>query len=347
MQGKQICSNFIIQEGNEVGTKMGDHKYSDYQIMDQQGSLIEEEGRINSKEFENRAEMQVSIKLNKIQPDLAEMKALNQYAEQVQTDIGEKLSIRERHLFGSSIKNTMVDSSNKKDADILIVLDYEKHHELLSVKNGSKQTLIEVYDALKSNPKYKEADVTIDGSAVVIRRGEKIVDIVPAFRNPNGKGFLIPENRKGNKWIKSDPRTSKRILEIEDKIYHGQVRPMIQIAKDWNERNGRILKSYHMEAIVIQHFKNRNSDSSRSNQANVDDFFFRLPEYISSSVIRDQATEEKLGGYLSKEEKNKAINLAIKTRHNIERARAYKNEGDYERSLNYYGKVLYDEGDNK
>ena len=324
---------------------MGGSEYAGYKAFVPRTSLLEEKREMNSEEFERRAEMLASNKLSKVQPDWAEMKSLNQYAEQVQNDIGEKLSVREKHLFGSSIKNTMVDSSHRKDVDILIVLDSEKHRDLLTDENGAKQSLIEVRDALKKNPKYKDAQITIDGNAVVINHSGKIVDVVTAFQNPNDKGFLIPENRNGTRWIKSDPRTSKRILEIEDKKHHGQVRPMIQIAKDWNERNGKKLKSYHMEAIVIQHFMNKNSDKNRSIHANVDEFFYRLPEYISSSQIKDPATEEKLGRYLSDVEKNAVIKSTMRTRDKIERARAAKDDGDGEKSLNYYRKALYDRGD--
>lgn len=328
-----------------MGTKMGGLEYEDYKPFSQQMSLFGDKRRMSSKEYETRAEELASEKLNNIQPDWAERRQLNLRAEQIQRDIGEKLSVKEKHLFGSSIKNTMVNSSNRKDADILIVLDSEKHSDLLTGKYGAKLSLVEVQESLKKNPKYKDAQITIDGNAVVVKQDGKIVDVVPAFRNPNGKGFLIPENRNGTRWIKSDPRTSKRILDIEDKKHYGQVRQIVQLAKDWNERNGKKLKSYHVEAIVIQHFMNKDSDKNRSIHANADEFFYRFPEYISSSQLKDPATDEKLGGYLSLSDKENAIKSAMRTRDNIDKARSAKDAGDGEKSLNYYRKALYDEGD--
>lgn len=328
-----------------MGTKMGGLEYEDYKPFSQQTSLYEEKRRMSSKEFENEAELLASDKLSDVQPDWAEMRELNHYAEEVQSDIGERLSVKEKHLFGSSVKNTMVDSSHKKDADILVVLDSKEHSELLTMKNGPHRALVEVEEALKNNPKYKSADISIDGSAVVVRQGGKIVDVVPALRNPNGKGFIIPENRNGIRWIKTDPRTSKRILKIEDRKHNGQVRPMVQLAKDWNERNGGRMKSYHMEAMVIQHFMNKVPDENRSLHANADDFFFRLPEYVSSGQIRDPATDEKLGGYLSFGEKERAIKSAMKTRDYIDKARSAKEAGDGAKSLYYYQKAIYEEGE--
>ena len=324
-----------------MGTKMGGLEYGDYEPFGQQSSLYEEKRKMSSKEFENQAEILATNKLNNVQPDWAEMRNLNHYAEEVQNDIGEKLSIKEKHLFGSSVKNTMVDSSHKKDADILVVLDSEKHADLLSRKDGAQVSLVKVKEALERNPKYNDAEIKIDGNAVVVRQSGKTVDVVPAFRNPNGSGFLIPENRNGSRWIRTDPRTSKRILNIEDKKHYGQVRPMVQLAKDWNERNGKKLKSYHMEAMVIQHFMNKDPRGERSLHANADEFFYRLPEYVSSSQMRDPATDEKLGDYLSSNDKEKVIKSAMKTRENIEKARSAKEAGDGDKSLYYYRRALY------
>ncbi len=329
-----------------MGTKMGGSQYSEYQGFMQQTSLVEEDKVMNSEEFERRAELLVSSKLSTIKPHRREMKSLDQFAEQVQTDIGEKLFVAEKHLFGSSVKNTMVDSSHKKDVDILIVLDSEKHHDLLTAKSGSRMSLVEVRDVLRKNKRYKDAIITIDGNAVVIKQSGRIVDVVPAFRNPNGRGFIIPESNNKNSWIISDPRTSKRILDIEDKKYSGQVRPLIQLAKDWNERNGRKLKSYHIEAIVIQHFMIKNPDRTRSLHVNFDSFFYNFPDYLRSSQIKDLATDEKVGGYLSFSEKEEVIKSAIRSRSNIIKARAAKKQDEGEKSLRYYKKVLYNGGGN-
>lgn len=264
---------------------MGRPDYGGYKPFSQQTSLFAEKLPMHSMDFEEKVETLATDKLRNVKPDLAEMRDLNRFAEEVQTDIGQRLSVKEKHLFGSSIKNTMVDSSHRKDADILVVLDSDNHADLLRGKNGAQLSLIKIKESLERNPRYKGAEIKIDGSAVVVKKGGKIVDIVPAFRDPNGRGFLIPENRNGGRWIRTDPRKSKRILNIEDKKHYGQVRPLVQLAKDWNERNGKKLKSYHIEVMVIQHFMNMDPNEKPSLHANADEFFYRLPEYVKFPIF--------------------------------------------------------------
>lgn len=326
-----------------MGTKMGGKKrYGPYTPITSQVSLYDERKEITSATYEDRFEQMATEKLSRVQPNRAELRDINNFGDEVQNAIRQKLSIKERHMFGSSVKNTMVYSSHKKDADILIVLDLERHGKWLNQDVGSSNAQKALKESLTSNPKYAGANIYIDGSAVVVEQGGKSVDLVLSFRNPNGRGFLIPEGRNGATWIRTDPRTSKRILDIVDKKHYGQVRPLIQLAKDWNERHGRKLKSYHVEAMVVQHFMNNEPNKRSSLHSNVDKFFHNFPEYISSSQIKDPATDENLGSYLSRQTKDEVIKESLKTRKYVDQARSANEEFDAEKSLYYYRRVLYD-----
>ena len=176
-----------------MGTKIGGLRYKKYTPFSSQNSLDIEKVKFSPLTNETRFEQIASNKLKSVQPDRTEMRELNQFSEGVHNAIRQELFVNEKHLFGSSVKNTMVESSHTKDIDILEVLDSDKHWDLLTGNNGAQLSLKKVKQSLEKNPMYFGAKITIDGSAVVVEQNGKIVDIVPAFRNPNGPGFLIPE----------------------------------------------------------------------------------------------------------------------------------------------------------
>lgn len=292
--------------------------------------------------FENRFSGLVNDKVDSIEPDPFEMRALSNFSNSVRDDLNSDLSIDEVHFFGSSVDGTMINTKHKSDSDVMFVLNTKEHGKFLSDPEGPSESLSAFKSALEKDPKLLGTKITIDNNAVTISQYGKNVDAVPAFKNPDGRGFLIPQVNGEQKWIRTDPRTMRRIIDIKDKKHHGNVRKLIKLAKDYNIRNGIGVKPYHTEAMVIQYYENKSSSKDESLQSDVDGFFFRYPEYLSSNNIADPATGEKVGGYMNQKSRDRAIKLSSKSRSYVKKAREAKESGDEKSALDYYRRVIYD-----
>ena len=240
-----------------MGTKFGGEHYSKYKQKVQQNTLFEEipskEG--NRKSFEQRFGELVNTKSNQMEPKSIVLRKLSKFGEEVKNEISNQLKIEEIHMFGSYVKGTMTNSDDRKDVDLLFILDRRFHQNWLEQDMGTINALNRLRNILLKNPRYDRGKVSVNGNAVSIEIDNIKVDIVIGFRNLSERGFLIPDTSNGGRWIKTDPRTSGRVLNIMDKKYNGQVKQLVRLAKDWNERNGKILKSYHIEATVIHYFR--------------------------------------------------------------------------------------------
>lgn len=292
--------------------------------------------------FENRFSGLVNEKVHSIGPDPLEMRALSNFSNSVRDDLNSDLSVDEVHFFGSSVDGTMINTNHKKDSDVMFVLNTKKHGKFLSDPEGPSKSLSAFKSALEKDPKLRGAKITIDNNSVTISQNGKNVDSVPTFRNPNGRGFLIPQIKGEQKWLKTDPRTMRRIIDINDKKHHGNVKKLIKLAKDYNLRNGIEVKPYHTEVMVIKYYENKSSSKDETLQSDVDGFFFRYPEYLSSNNIEDPATGEKLGGYMNRMSRDRAIKLSSRSRLNVKKAREAKESSDEKSALDYYRRVLYD-----
>lgn len=322
-----------------MGTKFGGDQYSSYIALRGQRKITDTPQTDRTIEYETNFEDLVTTKLKKTDPKSSDLKSLNSYAEVIQRVVARELDIEERRLFGSVTKGTMINSSHKKDIDILIVINHEKYHAWLIDENGPTKALNRLRDTILKAPEFSGSQVQVDKNAVVVTKDGKSVDVVLGFKNPGRRGYLIPDTHNGGNWIETDPRLNKRILQIADKQNFGQVTPLIRLAKDWNERNGAKLTSYQVEAIVLTHFKNRPAKPDSLLHSSVDEFFYLLPEYISNP-IEDPVTRKEIEIRLNEQEKEQVIDKAIISRRYVEEARYMRGLGMNDSSLDLYKKVI-------
>ena len=329
-----------------MGTKIGGQGYSPYSSFStHNGDSSKDKRHLNADalgedQYETKLKRITDNKLDSITPGKAELRELNFLNEQLQSAVSRELHIDGRHMIGSSVKGTMIVDPNRRDVDVMLVFNHEAHGNWLNQEQGPYNCLNRIKESLKRDTRFFGAQISIDGNAVTVKLGDRKVDIVPAFTNPNGRGFLIPETTSGMKWIKTDPRISDRVLDITDKNHNGLARPLIRIVKDWNKRNGRLLKSAHIESMVVQHFNNREPDNKKNLHAHLYEFFYRLPDYLREDNIRDPATDERVGGYLNQDNRDRAIASAIKARNHVARAREVRRKSDDNESLRSYSKLL-------
>ncbi|MFW5928755.1 MAG: CBASS oligonucleotide cyclase [Thermoplasmatota archaeon] len=257
-------------------------------------------------------------------------KKINERRKNLEKILRKKLDIKDRHMFGSFTRGTMIGPLDEdSDTDVMFVLDEDKHGEWKDQKNGAKNCLRAVKRAIENDPRYKNTEVSIEQNVVSVKFSDFTVEIAPAFEHPLSDGYMIPDtHRKNSSWVRTRPKMYKKIFEATNKVHDGKLRKFTRLVKKWNEKSGKPLKSYHAELLVYKHFKNRaRQGDSLDDIAN--DFFESLPSDIRRTT-RDPTTQEKIDRYMSSEDKQKASKKAQKARESIREAQKLREEGKIE-----------------
>jgi hypothetical protein len=89
--------------------------------------------------------------------------------------------------------------------------------------------------------------------------------------------------------------------------------PLLKMIKGWNREFSKPLRSFHLECIMVNHYKNYTESYTYNSMVNV--FFSKLPGYLSSEAY-DPITEDRVDLYLDNSSLNNSkeefVNRAIK-----------------------------------
>lgn len=79
------------------------------------------------------------------------------------------------------------------------------------------------------------------------------LDIVVAL--PSGEGgtmLRITEPEGDTGWLRSDPEAHAKALTERNAAWEERVVPAVKMLKSWNRNEGEVLKSFHLEALVLR-----------------------------------------------------------------------------------------------
>jgi hypothetical protein len=146
-------------------------------------------------------------------------------------------------LTGSYRRSTIVAPLKDADIDIVVVLDafYYKQDGQILLLDKVKQSLIKKYP---TTPK-----ISRNGQAVTITFNDFVVDVVPAF-NRKGGGYLIPDS-VNRRWISTDPKKHVDMWATANTAHNGDFVPLIKMLKAWNRQQRGLLRSFHLEAMML------------------------------------------------------------------------------------------------
>lgn len=154
-----------------------------------------------------------------------------------------ELKVLDSFLTGSYMRNTMIAPLKGADIDIFVVLDPSYYDA-----NGQASLLDRVQRVLKKT--YPQSPrVSRNGQAVTITFTDFKVDVVPGFYRQGG-GYLIPDPPRG-RWIQTDPKRHVEIWTDANKRRDGNLVPLIKMVKGWNKRHSALLRSFHLESLVL------------------------------------------------------------------------------------------------
>jgi len=206
----------------------------------------------------------------------------------VRTCVGQRLDVIDDFLTGSYRRDTMIAPLKDADVDVFLVLNAKLFDD---PPNGPANVLAKLKHAIDDS--YSEAtDSSRNGQAVTINFSDFKVDVVPSF-NAQGGGYLIPDPNE-RKWIHTNPKTHVSLWSQTNSQQDGKFVPFVKMIKAWNRAHSRRFRSFHLETVVREVFRNRKIDIY-PDAANY--FFQNVHNYIN--VPDPAGLGGNFGGYLS------------------------------------------------
>ncbi len=267
-----------------------------------------------------------------------EGKQVAERREQIRETLDEPLEIEEQHIFGSLTRGTLVGPLDENsDTDVMYVLDRDEHGAWLTDENGPQNCLQNIKHHLENDPRYNNADISIDRNVVAVQFDEFTVEVAPAFRQDGD--YVIPDTyRDGRSWVRTNPRQYKQQFEAVDSNRSGNVSKLARLAKAYNERTGKQISSYHMEVMAYDYARTRPQTDEPFDEL-VDGFFKQLPRRLSSST-HDPATGQQIDDGMSREQRESAISDAKGAKKKLQRAKRNTQTGNAEETERLYREVI-------
>jgi hypothetical protein len=240
--------------------------------------------------------------------------------------IGEKLSLHSQQpskLIGSYDRDTLIRYLSEGDVDVMVVLHYGDNQHWDNDEGAAR--VLNRFKAILEEA-YPETVCRIDRNCVTMKLSQFRLDVVPAFRFKEGY-YTIPDTYRG-KWLQTDPvGFAEEVTRINKNMERDFV-PVIKMIKGWNREFSKPLRSFHLECIMVNHYRNYTQSFTYHSMANV--FFTKLPDYLRSAAY-DPITKDRVDLYLDNSSLNNSreeyVNRAAKAAKLAEEA--YKDSEKY------------------
>lgn len=212
--------------------------------------------------------------------------------QRVREVVEKELKVYDSFLTGSYRRNTLIAPLSEADVDIFIVLDTKYYNY-----DGQTYLLDKLRTVLKATYP-KTPRISRNGQAVTITFTDFQVDVVPAFYRSGG-GYLIP-NSISQEWISTDPKEHIKIWSDANKQHNGDLVPLIKMIKGWNKKNGQLLRSFHLEALIINILNGVKISDFPSGVRYV---FDKAREQVKSPIVDPAGYGGHIGSYLNTQKK--------------------------------------------
>ena len=155
-------------------------------------------------------------------------------------------SVSEFLISGSFKRRTAIRPLN--DIDLFVVFDSDAERQLQraapSVVLRRVQDVLDDAYPTKDKPKAQSRSVNVEFSGTGLS-----FDVVPAFKDSSGRGYLIPD-RDAASWIRTDPRKHAEYATQANTRAGNKAKPIIKALKSWNAQQNKVVRSFHLELMV-------------------------------------------------------------------------------------------------
>lgn len=211
-------------------------------------------------------------------------------------------------LIGSYDRSTLIRYLSEGDVDVMVVLHYGENKAW-----DSPEGTIKALDKFKVilDKAYPNTDKGRDRNCITMKFAEFRLDVVPAFSIEGGY-FHIPDSIR-KLWVPTDPFSFAERITSVNKAMSNCFVPLIKMIKSWNRNEGWALRSFHLECLLYNHFKNYTV--SYTYPYMIQEFFASLPRYLAIYAY-DPVKGDQVDSYLDNE--------AVKTKRQIAIEKANK-----------------------
>lgn len=222
--------------------------------------------------------------------------------QNIRDAVGKEMKVLESFLAGSYRRNTLVSPLTSADIDIFVVLDPSYYD-----KTGQASLLDKVKRVLqKTYPKTPK--ISRNGQAVTITFTDFEVDVVPGFFRSGG-GYLIPDSIL-QRWIATDPKKHVAIFDAANKAHNNDLRPLVKMIKCWNREHSNLIRSFHLELLVLAVLNNVKISNFSSGARFV---FDKARARVQSDLIDPAGYGGAVNAYLNTADKVKEVVNRLET----------------------------------
>lgn len=266
--------------------------------------------------------------------------------------LDEDMEIEDSQLIGSFTRGTMTGPLKEdSDADVMVVLDGEKHRQWIEQENGPRNCLNAVKRRIQNDPRFSDTEVKVDQNVVQVKYHDSTIEIAPAFRytevphadNPRGgvsglftdasDGYAIPDTHGDQSWQGTNPRRYKQMFEARDDAHNGKVSGLTRAMKKWSENNDTGVRSYHMETMVYNYFEEKSRRGEKIPESYDEltrDFARTLPDRVKQGGAEEPVYGENVSSGMSRSERRQAAKKAGEMQEKLEEAEQLKEAGKTE-----------------
>jgi hypothetical protein len=227
--------------------------------------------------------------------------------QNVRATIANGFSIVEDFLTGSYIRSTMISPLKEADVDVFVALAPSYYHHY-NGQNGGQRGLLDYMRRTLLKTYTTTPDISRNGQAVTIRFSDFVVDVVVGFQRQGG-GYLIA-NAINNQWLETDPKKHVEIMAAANKVHAGTLVPIIKMLKSWNKSHSYLLRSFHIEVLALEVFKNVTITDYPSG---IRFFFDRAQAKVAGKNLDPAGFGDDIGRYINTQEKVNEIITRLQT----------------------------------
>ncbi len=225
--------------------------------------------------------------------------------QSVRDAVAADLTVLDSFLTGSYRRSTMIAPLKDADIDIFVVLDasYFKQDGQAWLLDKVKTTLQKKYPI---TPK-----ISRNGQAVTIKFTDFTVDVVPTFMRQGG-GYLIADS-VNRRWIATDPKKHVDIWSTVNTWHNGDLVPLIKMIKAWNQQHSALLRSFHLEAMILSILTNVTINDYSSGARFV---FDKARQAVKGVIYDPSGYGGNLADYLNTQQKISDVVNRLETAYN-------------------------------
>lgn len=224
------------------------------------------------------------------------------------------------HIVGSVGRNTAVESCS--DLDLLFDLPESVFSRFDNYEsNGQSELLQNVKEVLQE--RYSQTTIRGDGQVIVIEFSKYTVELVPGFRQSDGR-FKYPDTHDGGRWKYTDPLSEQDECISSSRKSDGAYFNFCRIIREWKNNEGLRFGGLLIDTFVFNEF----NSSDFNHNYSFSNYLYLLKDILNyiCGLNEDQSFWYALGSNQKVYNKNNG-KFATKARKALDKIESTENAG--------------------